>query len=187
VKRAQEGGKMADETVDLYLAMGCFWGAQKRMWQIPGVRATAVGYMGGHTPNPDYRLVCTGTTGHTETVAVTYVPAEVPTLEVLRVFWEHHDPTQGDRQGNDIGSQYRSAVFWTTSEQQEAINRTREAYDQALRAVGLGPITTEIAPVIVAGEVVRPFWRAEDYHQFFLKKNPRGYDCHAHTGILLPL
>jgi peptide-methionine (S)-S-oxide reductase len=176
-----------DDAVTLYLGMGCFWGAEKRMWRIPGVRATRVGYMGGHTSNPDYRLVCTGSTGHAEIVAVTYVPAEVPTREVLRVFWENHDPTQGDRQGNDIGTQYRSAAYWTTPEQERELQRTRDAYEQALRAAGLGPITTEIAPAIVAGKVVRRFWPAEEYHQGYLRKNPRGYDCHAHTGILLPI
>lgn len=173
-------------TVDLYLGMGCFWGAEKRMWQIPGVAATAVGYQGGHTANPTYRQVCSGRTGHAEVVRVTYDPAVVPTLAVLRVFWENHDPTQGDRQGNDVGTQYRSAAYWTTSEQEQLLARTRAAYEAVLLREGLDPITTEIGPVQRDGEVLRPFWMAEEYHQKYLAKNPHGYDCHAHTGILLP-
>lgn len=177
---------MASTTVNLYVAMGCFWGAEKRMWQIPGVAATRVGYMGGHVPDPDYRLVCTGRTGHAEVVEITYDPQAVPTLEILRVFWENHDPTQGNRQGNDIGTQYRSAAYWTTAEQEQLLERTRTAYDEVLRRDGFDPITTEIAPALTDGETVRPFWLAEEYHQKYLVKNPRGYDCHAHTGILLP-
>lgn len=172
--------------VDLYLGMGCFWGAEKRMWQIPGVAATAVGYQGGATANPSYRQVCTGRTGHAEVVRVSYDPAVVPTLDILRVFWENHDPTQGNRQGNDVGTQYRSVAYWTTPEQAQLLERTRVAYDAALRSQGLDPITTEIAPVERDGVLLRPLWLAEEYHQKYLAKNPHGYDCHAHTGILLP-
>lgn len=177
---------MDSPMVHLYLAMGCFWGAEKRMWQIPGVAATRVGYMGGQVPDPDYRLVCTGRTGHAEVVEVTYDPQSVPTLDILRVFWENHDPTQGDRQGNDMGTQYRSAAYWTTPEQEDLLARTRAAYAQVLDQEGFGPITTEIAPAVTDTRVLLPFWPAEEYHQKYLLKNPHGYDCHAHTGILLP-
>jgi len=174
--------------VRLYLGMGCFWGAEKRLWQLPGVHTTAAGYQGGATPHPTYREVCTGMTGHAEMVMVAYDPDVVGTLDVLRVFWENHDPTQGMRQGNDIGSQYRSAVYWTTPEQHALVERSARAYDEVLRAEGLDPITTELAPAVDHGEVVRPFYYAEAYHQQYLAptKNPHGYDCHAHTGILLP-
>ncbi|MGB8021247.1 MAG: peptide-methionine (S)-S-oxide reductase MsrA [Candidatus Nanopelagicales bacterium] len=172
--------------VTLYLGMGCFWGAEKRYWQLPGVHTTAVGYQGGFTPHPTYAEVCTGRTGHAEAVLVAYDPGVVGTLDVLRVFWENHDPTQGFRQGNDIGTQYRSAVFWTTHEQQELVERTALAYDEVLRAEGFDPITTELAPAVEGGRLVRPFYFAEPYHQQYLHKNPHGYECHAHTGILLP-
>jgi peptide-methionine (S)-S-oxide reductase len=175
-----------DGVVLVYLGMGCFWGAEKRMWQIPGVCGTAVGYQGGVTPEPTYQQVCTGRTGHAEMVAVAYDPARVATLDILRVFWENHDPTQGNRQGNDVGSQYRSAAYWTTDEQAELLARTREAYDRLLREEGFDPITTELSPAVTNGEAVLPFWMAEEYHQKYLWKNPHGYDCHAHTGILLP-
>ncbi len=172
--------------VSLYLAMGCFWGAEKRLWQLPGVHTTAVGYQGGTTAHPSYREVCTGRTGHTETVLVAYDPEIVPTIDVLRVFWENHDPTQGMRQGNDVGSQYRSAAYWTTSEQQELVQASAAAYDQVLREQGFDPISTELAPAVTDGQPVRPFYYAEGPHQQYLAKNPHGYDCHAHTGILLP-
>jgi peptide-methionine (S)-S-oxide reductase len=172
--------------VRLYLGMGCFWGAEKRLWQLPGVFTTAVGYQGGATPHPTYREVCTGMTGHSEMVMVAYDPAVVATIDVLRVFWENHDPTQGMRQGNDVGTQYRSAAYWTTPEQQSLVERSAIAYDEVLRAEGFDPITTELAPAIEHGEVIRPFYYAEPYHQQYLHKNPHGYDCHAHTGILLP-
>jgi peptide-methionine (S)-S-oxide reductase len=170
----------------LYLAMGCFWGAEKRLWQLPGVHTTAVGYQGGSTPYPTYQEVCTGLTGHAEVVMVAYHPEDVGTLDVLRVFWENHDPTQGMRQGNDVGTQYRSAVYWTTPEQQRLVERTAAVYDEVLRAEGLGQVTTELAPAIDDGEPLRPFYYAEPYHQQYLHKHPHGYDCHAHTGILLP-
>ena len=174
--------------VRLYLGMGCFWGAEKRLWQLPGVHTTAVGYQGGTTPYPTYREVCTGMTGHAEMVLVAYDPEVVGTLDVLRVFWENHDPTQGMRQGNDVGTQYRSAVYWTTPEQHALVERSARAYDEVLRAEGLDAITTELAPAVDHGEVVRHFYYAEPYHQQYLAptKNPHGYDCHAHTGILLP-
>jgi peptide-methionine (S)-S-oxide reductase len=172
----------------LYLGMGCFWGAEKRLWALPGVFTTAVGYQGGFTPFPTYQEVCTGRTGHAEMVMVAYDPAAIGTLDILRTFWEHHDPTQGMRQGNDLGTQYRSALYWTTAEQQELAERSLRAYDEVLRAEGFDPITTELAPAVAAGEVRLPFYYAEAYHQQYLAptKNPHGYDCHAHTGVLLP-
>jgi peptide-methionine (S)-S-oxide reductase len=174
--------------VRLYLGMGCFWGAEKRLWKLPGVFTTAVGYQGGITAHPTYEEVCTGLTGHSEIAMVAYDPANLPTLEVLRLFWENHDPTQGMRQGNDIGTQYRSAIYWTTAEQEDLARRSGAAYDQTLQAQGFDPITTELRPAEDADDVVRPFYYAESYHQQYLapSKNPRGYDCHAHTGILLP-
>jgi peptide-methionine (S)-S-oxide reductase len=174
--------------VPLYLGMGCFWGAEKRLWQLPGVHTTAVGYMGGTTPHPTYQEVCTGRTGHAEIVLVAYDPDILGTVDVLRVFWENHDPTQGMRQGNDMGTQYRSAVYWSTPEQQALVERSAVAYDEVLRAEGFDPITTELAPAVADGEIVRPFYYAEPYHQQYLAptRNPHGYDCHAHTGILLP-
>ena len=166
----------------LYLAMGCFWGAERRLWRTPGVIGTAVGYMGGFTEYPTYEEVCTGRTGHTETVMVAYDPAVVSTREVLAVFWESHDPTQGMRQGNDIGTQYRSAIFYTSPEQREIIDETVQTYSAALRADGCGPITTEVA---AADGLV--FYPAEGYHQQYLHTHPNGYDCHATTGVRLPV
>lgn len=173
---------MADATNDMtiYLAMGCFWGAEELYWELSGVTETAVGYMGGSTASPTYEQVCTGTTGHTETVEVRYQPAQVSTLDILRVFWENHDPTQGMRQGNDIGSQYRSAIFWTSPEQEHLAIATRDAYERTIRELGYGPITTEILPA-----ASHPFFAAETYHQKYLRKNPFGYRCHAKTGITL--
>lgn len=172
--------------VSLYLGMGCFWGAEKRLWQLRGVHTTAVGYQGGTTPHPTYEEVCTARTGHAEMVMVAYDPSVLGTVDVLRVFWENHDPTQGMRQGNDIGTQYRSAVYWTTPEQQHLVERSAAAYDEVLRSEGFDPITTELGPAVDGGELVRPFYYAEPYHQQYLHKHPHGYDCHAHTGILLP-
>jgi len=179
-------GPFPSGVVTLYLGMGCFWGAEKRLWQLPGMHTTAVGYQGGTTPHPTYQEVCTARTGHTEMVLVAYDPSVVSTIDVLRVFWENHDPTQGMRQGNDVGTQYRSAVYWTTPEQQSLVERSAAAYDDVLRAEGFDPITTELGPALAAGEVVRHFYYAEPHHQQYLAKNPHGYDCHAHTGILLP-
>ncbi|GGK14846.1 peptide methionine sulfoxide reductase MsrA [Pilimelia terevasa] len=161
--------------------MGCFWGAEELFWQVPGVYSTAVGYAGGDVPHPTYEQTCTGRTGHAEVVQVVHDPAVVPYEDLLRLFWENHDPTQGDRQGNDIGSQYRSAVFWTTDAQAAAAARTRDRYAPAVRAAGWGEITTEIAPL-------REFYYAEDSHQQYLSaaKNPHGYRCHAATGVAYP-
>ena len=148
--------------------LGCFWGAERRFWQIPGVYSTAVGYAGGLTPNPTYREVCSGSTGHTEAVRVIFDPAKVSYIDLLKSFWELHNPTQGMRQGNDVGTQYRSAIYTLNAEQHKAAEMTRDAYQQELTRAGLGRITTEIAP---AG----PFYYAEDYHQQYLAKNPTGY------------
>jgi peptide-methionine (S)-S-oxide reductase len=167
-------------------AMGCFWGAERLFWQTPGVYSTAVGYAGGLTPNPTYEEVCSGLTNHAEAVLVVFDPEKVSFDALLRVFWEGHDPTQGMRQGNDVGTQYRSAAYWTTPEQQSLVEGTARAYGEVLRAEGFDPITTELAPAVDDGTVLRPFYYAEPYHQQYLYKNPHGYDCHAHTGILLP-
>ena len=163
----------------IYLGMGCFWGAEKKYWQLPGVVTTAVGYAGGGTPNATYDEVCTGRTGHAEVVKVVYDPEQVSTREILRVFWENHDPTQGFRQGNDVGTQYRSTVYWTTQEQRVEAEATRDAYEKALAAVHVGPITTEV-------QQAPDFFYAEPYHQQYLARNPFGYDCHSSTGIPLP-
>jgi peptide-methionine (S)-S-oxide reductase len=154
-------------------ALGCFWGAERTFWQLPGVYSTAVGYAGGHTLNPSYRQVCSGTTGHAEAVQVIFDPKRISYEELLRVFWESHDPTQGMRQGNDVGTQYRSAIYATDAAQLTAAERSRLAYQAALDKAGLGKITTEIreAP---------PFFYAEDYHQQYLAKNPGGY-CPDHS------
>ena len=166
----------------LYVGLGCFWGAEKRFWRVPGVYTTAVGYQGGITPNPSYEEVCTGRTGHAENVLVVYDPTAVSTYDLLKVFWENHDPTQGYRQGNDVGTQYRSALYWTTDEQADLAKRTRDAYETVLRARGFDPITTEVGPADGL-----PFYYAEPYHQQYLIKVPHGYDCHAETGIALPV
>ncbi len=170
----------------IHLALGCFWGAEKEMWQLPGVVTTAAGYQGGFTPFPTYEETCTGQTGHTETVLVAYDPRVLPTTELLRHFWTLHDPTQGFRQGNDRGTQYRSAVFTTTDEQLAAALATREAYAPELRSHGYGDITTQIRPVDGEGGAGR-FYYAEDYHQQYLHKVPNGY-CPVHsTGVACPL
>lgn len=167
----------------IFLAMGCFWGAEKAFWQVPGVFTTAVGYQGGYTPNPTYEETCTGRTGHAETVLVAYDPARVSAEQLLKLFWEHHDPTQGYRQGNDLGTQYRSAVFWTTTQQRAAYEATRSAYQKTLRENAFGEITTEGRPAAEAG----PFFYAEDYHQQYLHKVPNGY-CPDHgTGVSCPI
>ncbi|GMA30529.1 peptide-methionine (S)-S-oxide reductase MsrA [Litorihabitans aurantiacus] len=172
-------GPWPEGTQVLYVAMGCFWGEEKHFWQIPGVVTTAVGYMGGFTPNPTYEETCTGRTGHTETVMVAYDPAVVSTEQLLQVFWTQHDPTQVHRQGNDRGTQYRSAFFWTTPEQGEAYERSREAYQPRLTQAGYGAIATDARPASEAGE----FWYAEGYHQQYLVANPNGY-CPVHaTGV----
>jgi len=162
-------------------ALGCFWGEEKTFWQLPGVWTTAVGYQGGYTPNPTYQESCTGRTGHAETVRVVFDPAKTSYDKLLKVFWENHDPTQGMRQGNDMGSEYRSAIFVHDDEQRRLAEGTRDAYQKQLSAAGYGEITTEIV-----GPPAPPFYFAEDYHQQYLQKNPGGY-CPVHaTGITLP-
>jgi peptide-methionine (S)-S-oxide reductase len=176
-------GPWPEGTQVLYVAMGCFWGAEKAFWGVPGVVTTAAGYQGGRTPNPTYEETCTGRTGHTEAVLVAYDPAKVTAERLLQVFWEHHDPTQGFRQGNDVGTQYRSAVYWTTPEQEAAYVATREAYQKRLADKRFGQITTEGLPASQAG----PFYYAEDYHQQYLHKVPWGY-CPDHgTGVSCPI
>jgi peptide-methionine (S)-S-oxide reductase len=160
--------------------MGCFWGVERKFWQTPGVVSTEVGYAGGTTPNPTYEEVCTGLTGHNEVVRVVFDPAEVSYEELLKVFWEGHDPTQGMRQGNDRGTQYRSGVYTASDAQREAAERTKQAYQERLTKAGYGPVTTEIVP---AG----PFYMAEDYHQQYLHKNPRGYCGVGGTGVSCPI
>jgi peptide-methionine (S)-S-oxide reductase len=160
--------------------MGCFWGAERIFWQAPGVYTTAVGYAGGVTPNPTYEEVCSGRTGHTEAVLVAYDTAETSYEEMLKLFWEGHDPTQGMRQGNDVGTQYRSAILWSGDAQRAAAEASRDAYQETLSASGYGEITTELAQ---AG----PFYYAEDYHQQYLAKNPGGYCGLGGTGVACPV
>jgi peptide-methionine (S)-S-oxide reductase len=160
--------------------MGCFWGAERKFWQLPGVHSTAVGYAGGHTENPTYREVCTGMTGHAEVVRVVYDPKVIGYEELVRVFWENHDPTQGMRQGNDVGTQYRSAIYTYDDAQKAAALATRDVYQHRLEQEGYGPITTEIA-------AAPPFYYAEDYHQQYLAKNPGGYCGLGGTGISCPV
>jgi peptide-methionine (S)-S-oxide reductase len=164
----------------LVVGMGCFWGAERIFWQAPGVYTTAVGYAGGLTPNPTYEEVCSSRTGHTEAVLVVFDPAKTSLDEMLRLFWENHDPTQGMRQGNDVGTQYRSAIYVDGAAQREAAARSRDAFEENLRAAGYGEITTEIAD---AG----PFYYAEDYHQQYLAKNPNGYCGLGGTGVSCPV
>jgi len=161
-------------------ALGCFWGAERVFWRLPGVYTTAVGYAGGHTRNPSYEEVCSGMTGHAEVVLVVFDPKRVSYDSLLKAFWESHDPTQGMRQGNDVGTQYRSAIYATTAEQTRRAEASRAAYQQALERAGGGTITTEIrdAP---------PFYYAEDYHQQYLAKNPNGYCGLGGTGVACPL
>jgi peptide-methionine (S)-S-oxide reductase len=160
--------------------MGCFWGAERVFWQAPGVYTTAVGYAGGHTPNPTYEEVCSARTGHAEVVLAVFDPAVTGYEAMLRLFWENHDPTQGMRQGNDVGTQYRSAILTTSDAQREAAERSREAYAPELLRAGYGPITTEIAPL-------RDFFYAEDYHQQYLAKVPHGYCGLGGTGVSCPV
>jgi peptide-methionine (S)-S-oxide reductase len=161
-------------------AMGCYWGVERLFWQLPGVWMTMVGNAGGYTPNPTYEEVCSGRTGHAEAVRITYDPAAISYDELLKAFWEGHDPTQGMRQGNDRGTQYRSAIYWTTEAQRDAALASRDAFAPRLRAAGYGAITTEIAE---AG----PFYWAEDYHQQYLSKNPGGYCGLGGTGVSCPI
>jgi peptide-methionine (S)-S-oxide reductase len=166
------------ETVQL--GLGCFWGAERIFWRLPGVYTTAVGYAGGYTPNPSYREVCSGRTGHTEVVLVAYDPKVISFEQILKAFWEGHDPTQGMRQGNDVGTQYRSAIYTTTDAQLAAANASRDMYAEALAGAHRGSISTEIRP---AGD----FYYAEDYHQQYLDKNPGGYCGLGGTGVACPI
>ncbi|MGH2891052.1 MAG: peptide-methionine (S)-S-oxide reductase MsrA [Solirubrobacteraceae bacterium] len=160
--------------------LGCFWGAERMFWQVDGIYTTAVGYAGGYTPNPTYEEVCSGLTGHAEVVLVVFDPALTSAERMLQLFWESHDPTQGMRQGNDLGTQYRSAIFWDTDAQRQLAEASRDAYGAALGERGFSQVTTEIAP---AG----PFYYAEDYHQQYLHKNPLGYCGLAGTGVTCQL
>jgi peptide-methionine (S)-S-oxide reductase len=159
--------------------MGCFWGDEELFWQADGVYTTAVGYAGGMTPNPSYEEVCSARTGHTEVVLVVFDPQVTSYDAMLRMFWENHDPTQGMRQGNDVGTQYRSAIYWTTEAQRDAAIASRDAYAPVLKDAGYDEITTEIEPD-------ESFFFAEDYHQQYLAKNPNGYRCHSATGLRFP-
>lgn len=156
--------------------MGCFWGAERVFWSLPGVYTTAVGYQGGATANPTYEEVCSGSTGHTEVALVVYDPAQTSLAVLLKSFWEQHDPTQGDRQGNDAGTQYRSAIYWTTDHQRDVAVASRDVYGAALKAAGFGEITTEIGEAAL-------FFYAEEYHQQYLAKNPGGYCNHGFCQI----
>ena len=159
--------------------LGCFWGAEEVYWKLPGVWSTSVGYAGGTTPHPSYEEVCSGMTGHTEAVRVVYDPAVVGYETLVKTFFEVHDPTQGMRQGNDVGTQYRSAIYTTTPEQAEVAERLTKVYGEELTARGLGSITTEVRPAPA-------YYYAEDYHQQYLDRNPFGYRCHANTGVPFP-
>jgi len=159
--------------------LGCFWGAEEIYWQIPGVWSTSVGYAGGSTPNPSYEEVCSGMTGHTEAIRIVFDPKAVTYETLVKQFFEVHDPTQGMRQGNDIGTQYRSAIYTTSPEQVETAERLTKVYAEEIARRGLGPVTTEIRPAPA-------YYYAEDYHQQYLAKNPYGYRCHANTGVPFP-
>jgi peptide-methionine (S)-S-oxide reductase len=160
--------------------MGCFWGAEKAFWGLPGVDSTAVGYAGGYTPNPTYEEVCSGQTGHAEVVLVVHDPGRISYEDLLRVFWEHHDPTQGMRQGNDVGTQYRSLILVDGADQSAAAERSRDLYQERLTGAGFGAISTEIAPAA-------DFYYAEEYHQQYLAKNPNGYCPDHSTGVSCPI
>jgi len=164
-----------------YFATGCFWGAERRMWKLAGVTATSVGYMGGTKDNPTYQEVCTGTTGHAEMVEVIFDPSQISYNRLLQEFWTMHDPTSLNKQGEDRGTQYRSAIYTTSQEQQDEALATRELYQSALHREGIGEIVTEILPA----DGVQ-YWPAEEYHQKYLEKNPNGYDCHSSTGVAYP-
>ena len=174
------GPPFPEGTERAVVGMGCFWGAERLFWELSGVHTTAVGYAAGHTPNPTYEEVCSGRTAHSEVVLVVYRPEELSYEDLLRTFWEGHDPTQGMRQGNDVGSQYRSGIYTTSEEQQKLALASKERFAKALAAAGHGEITTEILP---AGE----FYYAEDYHQQYLAKNPNGYCGLGGTGVSCPV
>jgi peptide-methionine (S)-S-oxide reductase len=169
-----------ESTQQLVVGMGCFWGAERVFWQADGVYTTAVGYAGGYTPNPTYEEVCSGRTGHTEAVLVVFEPTAISLESVLRLFWEGHDPTQGNRQGNDVGTQYRSAIYWASESQRDAAEASRDMFQVELSKARYGEISTEIAE---AG----PFYYAEDYHQQYLAKNPNGYCGLGGTGVACPV
>ena len=170
-----------DGLEQVQFGLGCFWGAERVFWQLDGVYTTAVGYSGGYTPNPTYQEVCSGQTGHTEAVLVVYDPAKISFETLLKTFWESHDPTQGMRQGNDVGTQYRSSIYVYSDEQKQAVLASKAAYQKALNQAGLGEITTEIkAPP------APPFYYAEEYHQQYLAKNPAGYCGLGGTGVSCP-
>ena len=173
-------GPFDDHLQQAVFAMGCFWGVERRFWELDGVYTTAVGYAGGSTPDPDYKLVCSGTTGHAEVVLVVFDPAVISYEQLLAVFWENHDPTQGMRQGNDIGTQYRSAIYTLDDEQDAAARRSLPDYQGELHNAGYGDITTEI-------KALDKFWYAEDYHQQYLAKNPGGYCGVGGTGVSCPI
>ena len=173
-------GPFPDGLESIVVGMGCFWGAERVFWQTPGVYTTAVGYAGGITPNPTYEETCSGRTGHTEAVLVVFDPQKTSREEILRLFWEGHDPTTENRQGNDVGTQYRSAIYWSTPEQRAAAEATRDQFQAKLRDAGYGDITTEIAE---AG----PFYYAEPYHQQYLHKVPNGYCGLGGTGVSCPI
>jgi peptide-methionine (S)-S-oxide reductase len=176
-------GPWPEGTQVLHLAMGCFWGAERIFWQTPGVVTTAAGYQGGVTPHPTYEETCSGRTGHAETVLVAYDPAVTSPELLLKAFWENHDPTTANRQGNDIGTAYRSAIFWTTDAQEAAAHITRATFQDVLSGAGRGEITTQLASASEAG----PFYYAEDYHQQYLHKNPGGYCNHGPNGLTCPV
>ena len=173
---------------EIVVGMGCFWGAERLFWRLDGVWTTAVGYAGGYTPHPTYEETCTARTGHAEVVRVVFDPAVVPLDRVLQTFWEGHDPTQGMRQGNDVGSQYRSTLYWTTPDQRDAALRTRDAYAARLATRGYGEVTTEIRPLdLTAPDGAGPLYYAEEYHQQYLHKNPNGYCGLGGTGVSCPV
>ncbi|MCW2807115.1 MAG: Peptide methionine sulfoxide reductase MsrA [Marmoricola sp.] len=181
--RALDAPLVTDEVPEGYqvalFGLGCFWGAEEIFWQVPGVWSTSVGYAGGSTPHPSYEEVCSGRTGHTEAVRVVYDPARVSYADLVATFYEVHDPTQGMRQGNDMGTQYRSAIYFTTPEQEQVANSVTQRYQGELTRRGFGQITTEIAPE-------QPYYYAEDHHQQYLVKNVFGYRCHSATGVPVP-
>lgn len=179
VNGSQMKGPYPEGSESVFFAMGCFWGAERIFWEVPGVITTAAGYKGGYTENPSYEEVCTGGTGHTEAVHVVYDPERVSIDVLLKHFWEQHDPTTPNRQGNDVGTQYRSAIYWTTEEQRKAIESSKASYGSALSESGFGAISTEIRAANDAGE----FFYAEEYHQQYLAKNPGGYCNHGFCQI----
>ena len=179
VKATPLVGPFPEQMKTLVVGMGCFWGAERIFWQTPGVYSTSVGYAGGYTPNPTYEEVCSGLTGHTEVLMAVYDSWNMSVMDLFRVFWESHDPTQGMRQGNDMGSQYRSAIYYNSEEQRIAAEESRDAYQEVLTDAGFGEITTEIAPLT-------DYFYAEPYHQQYLGKNPNGYCGIGGTGVSCP-